>query len=113
MNRIAMRGIQAVILVFALVFVFGAAAHAQGNGAKLYTANKCDSCHGADGSAGTPAGKALGARDFHSPEVQGQSDAELTAEIASGKNKMPAYGKQLKAQEIADLVAYTRALGKK
>ena len=83
------------------------------NGAKLYNANKCASCHGPDGSANVPAGKALKARDFHSPDVQGQSDADLAAVIASGKNKMPAYGKQLKPDEIAELAAYSRALGKK
>lgn len=113
MNRLIMGGVRTAIMIVAVVFVFCAAANAQGNGPKLYVANKCDSCHGANGSADTPAGKALQARDFHSPEVQGQTDAQLAAVIANGKNKMPAYGKQLKGPEIADLVAYTRALGKK
>ncbi len=113
MNRLTILGVRVVFLVVAFVFIFGAAAHAQGNGPKLYDANKCASCHGPDGSANVPAGKALKARDFHSPDVKGQTDAELAAVIANGKNKMPAYGKQLKAQDIADLVAYTRALGKK
>jgi mono/diheme cytochrome c family protein len=43
-------------------------ARAQGDAAKNYTA-KCVTCHGADGSANMPAGKALKARDFHSPDV--------------------------------------------
>jgi cytochrome c6 len=97
----------------AMAFVFSFTARAQDNGAKLYAANKCASCHGPDGNANMPAGKALKARDFHSPDVQGQSDADLAAVITTGKNKMPAYGKQLKPAEIADLVAYSRALGKK
>ncbi len=113
MNRLMIVGIRMGILVVSFVFVFSAAAHAQGNGPKLYDANKCASCHGPDGNANVPAGKALQARDFHSPDVQGQTDAQLAAVIATGKNKMPAYGKQLKPQDIADLVAYTRALGKK
>lgn len=87
-------------------------ARAQGDAAKNYTA-KCATCHGADGTAGTPAGKALKARDFHSPDVQNESDDALAQIVANGKNKMPAYGKQLKAAEIKDLVAYCRALGKK
>ena len=38
--------------------------------------SKCQVCHGADGK-GTAAGQKLGAKDFHSPEVQKQTDAEL------------------------------------
>src|SRR5277367_6263470 len=111
MNRLMVLGVRTAILVVAFALVLSAAAHAQGNGPKLYVDNKCGSCHGPDGSANVPAGKALKARDFHSPDVQGQTDADLAAVIANGKNKMPAYGKQLKAQDIADLVAYTRVLG--
>lgn len=112
MGRLTIWGVRAALLMGAMAFVFSCAVHAQ-DGAKLYAANKCASCHGPDGSANVPAGKALKARDFHSPDVQGQSDAELAAVITSGKNKMPAFGKQLKPAEIAALAAYSRALGKK
>jgi mono/diheme cytochrome c family protein len=40
------------------------------------------------------------------------SDADLTATITNGKNKMPAYGKSLKADDIKELVAYIRTLKK-
>jgi cytochrome c6 len=113
MGRLIIRGALAAVLALVVALVLSFVTPAQGNGEKLYNANKCASCHGADGSANVPAGKALKAHDFHSPEVQAKSDAELTAEIANGKNKMPAYGKQLKPAEIAELVAYSRALGKK
>ena len=113
MSRSANWGVRAALLIGLMAFVFSFTAHAQDDGAKLYAANKCASCHGPDGSANVPAGKALKARDFHSPDVQGQSDADLSAVITTGKNKMPAYGKQLKPAEIAVLVAYSRALGKK
>jgi|SRR5580700_4066666 mono/diheme cytochrome c family protein len=113
MKRLLIAGRRTAILAVSFAFLFTVAAHAQGNGPKLYVDNKCASCHGPDGSANVPAGKALQARDFHSPEVQGQTDAQLAAVITTGKNKMPAYGKQLKAADIADLVAYTRTLGKK
>lgn len=79
---------------------------------KTYKA-KCVGCHGADGKGATPAGKALGVHDFSSPEVQKESDADLTQIITAGKNKMPAYGKTLSAAEIKDLVAYVRGLAKK
>jgi cytochrome c6 len=104
-----------MIRTFLIVVTFCAvvpAAHAQGDAASVY-ASKCVACHGADGSGSTPAGKAVQARDFHSADVQKQTDAELTAVIAKGKNKMPAYEKTLKESQIKDLVAYTRMLGKK
>ena len=85
---------------------------AQGDAAKTYQA-KCVACHGPDGSGNTPAGKALGIRDFHSADVQKETDAELADIISNGKNKMPKYGGQLKDPEIKDLVAYVRSLGKK
>jgi mono/diheme cytochrome c family protein len=71
---------------------------------------KCAMCHGADGKGGTPVGKKMGVRDFSSPEVQKQPDAELTAITVKGKNKMPSYEKSLKPEEIKDLIAYIRQL---
>jgi cytochrome c6 len=113
MKRLVIGKLPLVIVAMFVATALSSSVCAQGNGEKLYNANKCASCHGPDGSANVPAGKALKARDFHSPDVQGQSDADLTAVITNGKNKMPAYGKQLKPAEIAELVAYSRALGKK
>jgi hypothetical protein len=42
-------------------------------------------------------GKAMGAHDFASSEVQRMSDAELSDIITNGKSKMPAYGKVFEA----------------
>ena len=74
---------------------------------------KCAGCHGPDGAGSTPAGKAMKVRDFHTSEVQKETDAELTDIITNGKNKMPKYGDKLKDSEIKDLVGYVRMLGKK
>jgi mono/diheme cytochrome c family protein len=74
---------------------------------------KCAGCHGPDGSGSTPAGTAMKVRDFHAPEVQKQTDTELTDIITNGKNKMPKYGDKLKDSDIKDLVGYLRMLGKK
>lgn len=74
---------------------------------------KCAGCHGADGSGSTPAGKATGVRDFHSPEVQKETVSELADIISKGKNKMPKYNGNLKETEIKDLAAYVHDLGKK
>jgi mono/diheme cytochrome c family protein len=74
---------------------------------------KCVMCHGADGKADTPAGKSTGARSFSSPEVQKESDAELTQITTKGKAKMPAYENKLTGPQITQLVSYVRELGKK
>lgn len=84
---------------------------AQTGAAALYK-TKCAACHAPDGHGDTAAGKKLGVHDFASPEVQKESDDELAAIIAKGKNKMPAYEKSLKPEEIKDLVAQVRSLAK-
>src|SRR5437773_8657121 len=69
---------------------------------------KCAMCHGADGKGGK-----MGTRDFASPEVKAETDAQLTDIVSKGKApKMPAYGEKLKPEEIKDLVAYIRTLAK-
>ena len=100
-----------LLAVIALAFCSTFSA-AEGGAAATYKA-KCAMCHGTDGKGDTPAGKKMGAHDFGSPEVQGQTDEQLAEITAKGKNKMPAYGKSLKESEIKDLVAYVRELGKK
>jgi mono/diheme cytochrome c family protein len=57
-------------------------------------------------------GQKMGVHDFASADVQKMSDAELTDAVTKGKNKMPAYGSKLSADEIKDLVGYVRQLGK-
>lgn len=78
---------------------------------KIYKVN-CALCHAADGSGSSPSGKALGAKDLRSDEVQKKTDAELSEIIRQGKGKMPAFGKKLKPEDISKLVAYIRALPK-
>lgn len=73
---------------------------------------KCVMCHAADGSGNTAMGKKLKLRDLRSPEVQKQSDAQITEIIAKGKSPMQAYEKQLDKDKIRALVAYVRQLGK-
>jgi mono/diheme cytochrome c family protein len=86
-------------------------ARADDAAAKLYQ-GKCAACHGADGGGNTPVGKTLKVRDLRDPEVQKQTDADLTQIIAKGKDKMPAYEKSLKPEEIKSLVAFVRELKK-
>jgi mono/diheme cytochrome c family protein len=70
-------------------------------------------CHGPDGGGDTPTGKAMKVRDLRSAEVQKQTDAELTAAITNGKNKMPAYKGKLDDAQIKQLVGFVRELAKK
>jgi mono/diheme cytochrome c family protein len=106
-------GTVVVVCAVALIFSFGLRAQNAADGAKLYDAKKCAVCHGADGHGNTPVGKTIAIHDFSSALVQQMTDAQLVDVIANGKNKMPAYNKQLKDAEIKSLVAYTRELGKK
>jgi mono/diheme cytochrome c family protein len=77
--------------------------------ASLYKA-KCAVCHGPSGKGDSPAGKNMGAVSFSDAKVAGKSDAQWKEVIEKGKNKMPAYGKSLKPDEIQGLVAYIRSL---
>ena len=97
----------AVLLICSLA----TAAKAQ-SAADVYKA-KCQACHGATGNGDTPAGKKFGARDFHSPEVQKMTDAELFERTKKGKNKMPAFDGKLSDEQIHSIVKYVRELGKK
>lgn len=109
-NRIT--PITVVLTALAAVVHLVPAARGQDAGASLYKA-KCAACHGADGKGETALGKASKLRDLGSPEVQKLSDEELSGIITTGKNKMPAYGKSLKPEQVKDLVAFIRSLGKK
>jgi mono/diheme cytochrome c family protein len=87
------------------------AQNAPADGATLFK-SKCAMCHGPDGAGKTPMGQRLNIRDLRSPEVQKQSDAELSQVIAEGKGKMPAF-KTLTADQVKLLVAHIRELAKK
>jgi len=68
---------------------------------------KCAMCHGPDGKGGK-----MGTRDFASPEVKAETDAQLTDIITKGKGKMPAYSGKLSDADIKGLVTYVRSLAK-
>lgn len=71
--------------------------------------SKCQMCHGADGK-GSPAGQKMGVRDFHSPEVAKESDAELFKITKEGKGKMPKQEGKLTDDQIKELITYIRKL---
>jgi mono/diheme cytochrome c family protein len=84
-------------------------------GERVYK-SRCSICHAADGSGNTAMGKKLKVRDLRSREVQRESDAGLTNIITNGKtdgSKMQGYKDRLTPEQIQQLVAYVRELGKK
>jgi mono/diheme cytochrome c family protein len=101
-----------IALSVLLIIASAAGAVAQNAPAKDLFASKCAMCHGPDGSAQTTMGKNLKIRDFHSSDVQKQSDGDLKTVITKGKGKMPAFDGKLTGQQIDQLVGYLREIGK-
>jgi cytochrome c6 len=99
-------------LVMGISLALGAKPAEASKGQELFK-SKCAGCHGPDGKAQTSMGKMMKIKDLGSEEVQKQSDTELHDIIAKGKKPMPAYGTQFKKEQIDELVAYLRELGKK
>jgi len=112
MNQPGNRMCGGILRLAFCVFIVSAPLWAQGEGASLFKA-KCAACHGTDGSGNTAIGKSMKLRDLSSPEVQKQSDAELTAITANGKGAMPAYKDKLTSDQIKQIVGYMRELAKK
>jgi mono/diheme cytochrome c family protein len=88
-----------------------APAFAQSAGADTYKA-KCAMCHGPDGTASTPTGKAMKVPSFKDPAEIKASDADLIATTKSGKGKMPSYSTKLSDAQIKEVIAYIRTLQK-
>jgi len=98
----------ATVLLAGIILASAAGARAQ-EAAYLFK-SKCQVCHGADGKGDTAAGKKLGVKDIHAPEVTKMSDAELIEITKKGKDKMPSYDKKLTDDQIKQLVKYIRTL---
>jgi|SRR5215510_9053153 len=99
---------KAMISTMALGLLLAAAVPAAADDAAALYKSKCQVCHGADGK-GTAAGQKMGTKDFHSPEVQKQSDADLIKVTKEGKGKMPKYEGKLTDDQIKDLIKFIRA----
>ncbi len=100
---------KAMISTMALGILLAAAIPAAADDAAALYKSKCQVCHGADGK-GTAAGQKMGAKDFQSPEVAKQSDADLAKITKEGKGKMPKYDGKLTDDQIKGLIKYIRSL---
>lgn len=98
-----------IISTMALAALLAAALPAAAEDAAALYKSKCQVCHGADGK-GSPAGQKMGVKDFQSPDVAKQTDAELIKVTKEGKGKMPKYDGKLTDDQIKELVKYIRSL---
>jgi cytochrome c6 len=99
-----------LVLVSALLS-FPMMSFAADTGAELFAA-KCQACHGKAGDAESPMAKKFAVKPLSAPEVQKNSDADLTNIITKGKDKMPSYDGKLTPDQIKSLVSYIRSLKK-
>ncbi len=85
-------------------------------GKKLYD-SKCAACHGPDGKGKPAMAKVFKVEpsllDMMLPATLQKKDEDLLKIIAEGKNKMPAYAKQLKPADQAAVLQYLRSLAPK
>ena len=72
-------------------------------GAEIFASN-CARCHGSDGGGG------LGPQLSDGKVAKDLSEAEEIAVVTKGRSGMPAFGSDLTAEEIQQVVAYTRTL---
>jgi len=73
---------------------------------------KCQGCHGPGGVPSEGMAKSMGVKPLGGADVQGMSDADLTAAISNGKGKMKGFKGTLTDAQIKDLVSYIRSLKK-
>ena len=99
------------ILMLCLAAAVVTPVFAQSSGADIYKA-KCLMCHGPDGMANNPAGKALKAKSLKDPDVMKASDADLFAAVKNGKGKMPAENGKLTDAQIKAAIQYVYTLQK-
>ncbi|MCA1592474.1 MAG: cytochrome c [Acidobacteria bacterium] len=126
MKRTAQAATLAFACVLCLAFVLRGATHygaasatqkqplkANGMSAAALYGKNCATCHGKDGRSKTFKGKLKHAPDLTDAQWQaGKSDEHLFNSISNGREKMPAFGKKLTAQQIESLVSYVRGLKK-
>lgn len=96
------------MLALCLTLALSLPALAQDSPEALYKA-KCQACHGPDGK-GTVAGTKMGAKDFHSPEIQKLTEAEMFTAVKNGKGKMTKFDGKLTDDQIKSLIKFVRSM---
>ena len=107
-----------VLLTLTLSLLIASALSVRAADAKENWTKYCAQCHGADGTANTPMGKKLNAKNLTDPKVQAAyTDAQAAKSIKegvkeNGKVTMKAFGDKLSDDDVKALVAYVRTLKK-
>lgn len=106
----------AVALIVGLPTQFAFAADGDPAKGKVVFEKLCVTCHGTQGKGDSPAALMMTPRpaDFTSAKIKSKPDSELLASIQNGRppTTMPAFKEQLSAQQISDVLAYIRSLGR-
>ena len=107
-------GLEVFTLLVVVVFVVmlfanepgsgGGGADGGGPGAEVYAA-RCAGCHGSNGGGGVGPQLSDGEVVDAFPDV-----ADEIAVVTDGLGRMPAFGDRISAEEIDQVVAYTRTL---
>jgi mono/diheme cytochrome c family protein len=110
-----MKYLLAITITALVLILVGGNALAQGDpqSGKAVFNSKCKVCHGIDGKGNAAMAKALNVTfpDMTSKDFQSKSDEALKKQITQGGTKMkPIPG--LTEQQISDVIAYVRSLGK-
>jgi cytochrome c6 len=104
--------VRSMILVLCVALLAAPAIFAAPTGADIYK-SRCAMCHGGTGQADTPMAKKLGVKNLSSPDVQKQTDAQLTQTITKGKGKMPPFGAKLDEDDIKLVIGQIRSFAGK
>lgn len=101
---------------FVLMFGFGITAYAEPSPAEATYMKHCKSCHGEDGKGVAAKAKILKLDpeklNLGRDDVVSLSVDKIKDVILNGKDKMPAYGKKLQADEAGPLAQYALDLAK-
>lgn len=104
-----------IVILFLIIFIPSFLLAYAEDGKKIYD-KKCASCHGKDGKGNAAMLKMLkvdaSLLNLIDKETQDKTDEDLASITEKGKNKMPAFGKNLKNEEIKSAVSYIRSLAK-
>ena len=116
-----MNGLKLLVLFSASCFFTGgvgaqvtSAASGDSTKGKILYATNCVVCHGEGGKGDGVMGEALRPppADLTGPQVRGKSDTDLRTVIREGHGTMPAWKSRLNEQDIQNVLAYIRSLGK-
>jgi len=105
-----------LIFLCSMIFVFLFSVTASANDGKKIYDKKCASCHGKNGKGNASMVKMLKVDlslfDLIDKVTLDKTDEDLISIITKGINKMLAYGKELKNEEIKGVITYIHSLAK-